>query len=699
MNTMIKSSLLNIVFILVTASMLAQGRVDRSKPPQAAPAPALQIGKYEMATLDNGLKVIVVENRKLPRISWSIRLDIDPVVEGPKAGYVDMAGDLLTSGTANRTKSELDERIDFLGASLSSSRTGLFASSLTKHTDDLLTLMQDVLLNPSFPESEIEKLRKQNISGLASQRTSPDAISERIGNLLKYGAKHPYGEFATEKSLNAITRSDLVGYYQTFFRPNVAYLVVVGDIGFQDAVSKAQHYFGEWDPAPVPKANYPTPVIPKGNTVAFVPLPGAVQSLIDVSYALELRPGTQEAIEASVLSSILGGNGFQSRLMQNLREDKAYTYGAYASISPDEIIGAFSAECNVRNEVTDSSIAEILFEMRQLVDQEVDEEMLQTIKNILTGNFARSLERPQTVANFAVNIQKYNLPADYYETYLQKLNAVTVQDVQRIARKMLRPDNAYITVVGNREIIPTLGKFSASGKVEMYQPDGLPLLDLREVPQGMTAEKVFDAYIRALGGEKAIKKVKGYEVKGKMDMGVMVLELNQKVITGSPGKSVMTVNMMGMEAMKQVFDGTQLAQYQMGQRMPSTEGDATDALISTDLLAEINYTKYGIRYELKGIDAIEGKDYYVIELKLPGGSINTDYFDVATGLRYRTIEASEQDGTTSIAEKTITEYMKSKANVLFPKVVQINADGQTFAMETNELLINPKLVSGDFVIK
>jgi zinc protease len=689
-------------FILFLAVMLSSGlhaQVDRSKAPAPGPAPAIQIGKYETKTLDNGLRVIVVENHKLPQVSWSIRLDRDPILEGAKAGYVGMAGNLMGSGTETLTKSQIDEKADFIGASLSTDSEGIFASSLTKHTDKLLTLVSDVLLHPSFPEAEIEKYRKQAISGLAAEKTDPNSISDRISSQVKYGKKHPYGESGTEESLKNITRDDLVNYYQTYFKPNIAYLIVVGDITPDKAFALAQQYFGEWKSGDVPQHQYPNPIAPKGNVVAFVPVPGAVQSVIDVTYPVNLQPGTLDAIQASVLNNILGGSGFQSRLMQNLREDKAFTYGCYSSISPDEVIGSFSAGCSVRNEVTDSSVTEILFEMQRLVNDAVDNESLQVIKNIMTGSFARSLERPQTVANFAYNIEKYKLPKDYYETYLQKLNAITPEDVKAIAQRLLRPSNAYITVVGNRETAATLKKFAASGNVDMYQPDGSPLVELKAAPAGVTAATVLAAYVKAIGGEKAIKKVKSYELKGKMDMGMMAIEMNKKVVCGKPGKSLMVMNAMGMEVVKQVYDGASMTMYQMGQKTPVEESDAFRSKLDTDLTAEMNYASYGVQSVLKGIEPMQGKEYYVVEHTMPGGLKSTDYFDVSTGLRYKTVDVSEEDGVVSLTEIVYKEYMTTKAKVMFPKVTTINADGQSFDMVTNEVVINAKIDASLFQVQ
>jgi len=479
----------------------------------------------------------------------------------------------------------------------------------------------------------------------------------------------------------------------------VAYLVVVGDITPELAFEAAKKYFGDWSDGPVSPHKFPAPKAPQGNVVAFVPMPGAVQSVIDVTYPIDLRPGSMDAIHASVLNNILGGSGFQTRLMQNLREDKAYTYGAYSSISPDDVTGSFSAGASVRNEVTDSSIVQILFEMNNLVNEAVDDTTLQMVKNIMTGSFARSLERPQTVANFALNIEKYKLPKDYYETYLQKLNAVTVADVQNTAKKFLRPENAYITVVGNKDIAPTLKPFSASGKIDMYQPNGSVYVDLKPVPQGVTTATVLQKYIDAIGGEKNIKKVKSFESKGKMDLGEMSMEMNMKVKTGMPGKMAMTVNVMGMEALKQVYDGSTLAMYQMGQKQPDDESQELNTKMSTDLLAEIHYDQYGVKAELKGIEELNDKEYYVIELALPGESSSTEYYDCTTGLKYKSIESTKTGDVVAVSETVIKEYMTTKAKVQFPKIREITAEGQTYLLITNEMLTNPKLSEDIFTVK
>jgi predicted Zn-dependent peptidase len=695
---------IQVVLAVALVACNSSRKIDRSIVPVAGPAPKIQIGQYQMATLPNGLKLVVVENHKLPRVSYNINLDIDPLFEGDRAGYAMLSGELMKAGTKTRTKAQIDESVDFMGASLSTSSGGVFGSCLAKHSEDFLTLMADVVLNPTFPAEELEKSRKQQLSNLTNEKTDPNSMSDKIGNVKKYGANHPYGETMTEASLKAITTDDLFNYYHDFFRPNVAYLVVVGDITFEQAQAQANKHFGGWEQKKVRELSYTTPLEPQGNVVAFVPLAGAVQSVIDVTYPINLMPGTQDAIVASVLNNVLGGSGFQTRLMQNLREDKAYTYGAYSSISPDEVIGAFSAGASVRNAVTDSAVTEILFEMERLVNEPVADSTLQTVKNIMTGSFARSLERPQTIANFALNIEKYKLPKDFYETYLQKLNAVTVADVQAMAKRVLRPANAYITVVGNREVADKLSKFAASGKVELLNADGTPFSDMKPVPDGVTIQTVIDSYVNALGGKEAFALVKSYEQIGEMKMGPMSLSVQMKVKDNS--KLVNVISMNGNEMMKQVYDGAKGVNVQMGTKKPMDADELVDIKMQIDLLVEANYEKYGAKAVLKGIGKVDEEEAYVVEVTKSTGDVATDYYSVKSGLKLMSTSMQGEGEESVLAETRYTEYGsanvvdgKTTKTVKFPSKFKQTAGPQSMEFIFSEMRVNTKLNDKDFVVE
>ena len=685
-----------LALVFFVAACSSSKKLDRSAVPAAGPAPKIQIGQYQMATLPNGLKLVVVENHKLPRVSYSVSLDIDPIFEGDRAGYTMLSGELMKAGTKTRTKTQIDEAVDFMGASLSTSSTGVFGSCLVKHSKDILELMADVVLNPTFPAEELEKSRKQQLSNLVSEKTDPNAMSDKIGNVMKYGAGHPYGEVMSEATLKAITTDDLYSYHVNNYRPNVAYMVVVGDITFAEAQAQVTKYFGGWQARDVKPLKYSTPAEPRGNVVSFVPLAGAVQSVIDVTYPIDLKPGTTDAIVASVLNNILGGSGFQTRLMQNLREDKAFTYGAYSSISPDDLVGAFSAGASVRNAVTDSAVTEILFEMQRLVDEPVADSTLQTVKNIMTGSFARSLERPQTIANFALNIEKYKLPKDFYETYLQKLNAITVADVQAMAKRTLRPSNAHITVVGNKDVAESLSKFAASKKVNLVNADGTPFVDLKAAPDGVTAQSIFENYIKALGGKEALAAVKSYEQIGEMKMGPMTAQMNVKVKDNA--KMAMSVTMTGMELMKQIYDGTSGVNMQMGQKKPMEASEITDAKVQMDLMAELNYDKYGIKASLKGVGKVDEEDAYVIELTKADGEVSTDYYSVNSGLKLMSVSTESEGEEPVMAETRYVEYAVVNGIKYASKTKQA-VGPQTMEFIYSEMKINPKLNDKDFAVE
>jgi zinc protease len=671
-------------------------KLDRSQVPTPGPAPVIQLGESQTFTLENGLKVIVVENHKLPRVSYRISLDLDPIIEGSKAGYVSTAGSLLRTGTTTKSKAEIDEAVDFLGANLSTSASSVSGSSLKKHSDKLLELMSDVLLNPSFSQEELDKSRKQQISSLVSSKTDPNAISGNIQGAAKYGLDHPYGEQITEETIENITRQDLVNYYNTYFKANAAYLVIVGDITPEEAKANAEKHFGKWKSGDVPTQTFSNPLPPTGNKVVFVPLDGAVQSVISVTHPIDYKPGSSDAAAASVMNSILGGGVFSGRLMQNLREDKAFTYGARSSLSSDEYIGSFSAGASVRNEVTDSSIVEILFELNRLTTELVADSTLEFVKNSMNGNFARSLESPQTIARFALNIKRYNLPEDYYATYLERLSQVTKEDVLAAAKKYIKPNNLYITVVGNKdEVADKLSGFAASGEVDFFDSYGNVWEDLRKAPEGITAQSVVDAHITARGGVENMSKVTSYIRSGTMGMQGMALDM--KIQMKGNSKYKMEAFMGGSPVMTQVYDGVKGANAQMGMSNPMADDELAGMKEQADFMYEAKLSEYGVTLDLKGIKDIDGKDCYAVTLTDAAGDQTTEYYDVESGLKYMTVQSEDTPTGPMVATTTVLEYMEVDG-VLFPKMMKQAVGPQAFDITLDKIEVNAKIKDNEFKV-
>jgi len=638
----------------------------RSSVPKPGPARKINMGKYNTMTMPNGLEVIVVENHKLPRVSYQLSLKNKPVLEKDAVGFVTMAGDLMRTGTKTKSKSEIDADIDFLGASLNTSGGGIFASSLTKHQDKLLAILSDVLYNPSFSQEEFDKLKTQTISGIQSSKTDPNAMATNVSSVINFGKDHPYGEVMTEKTLDNITVEKCKSYYNTFFKPNNARLTIVGDITPEEAKANVEKYFGTWKKGTIPAIKYDKPASVKGTNVAFVNKDAAVQSVINVTYPLDLQPGSADDIPASITNSILGGGIFSGRLMQNLREDKAYTYGARSRLGSDELVGSFKAFASVRNEVTDSSVTEILYEMNRLATEPVSQEDLDLIKSSMSGGFARSLESPQTIARFARNIVKYKLPADYYETYLEKIEAVTIADVSRMAAKYIRPENANILVVGNKdEVAEKLVRFDSDGELDYYDAYG-NILDMTAVamPSDVTASDVVSDYIEAIGGKAKVNGLKSMEQH--LAMEVMGQSATVDLFQKAPDKFALKISASGMVMQEQKYDGIKGFTGGMGQSQVVTEGPELAKLKEEAvMIKQINYLGDKYSLELKGIEDVEGEKCYKINVTNPAGDKATEYYSVSKNHLVRSVSTQEGPQGSVTITQDYQDY-KEVDGMMFP---------------------------------
>lgn len=626
---MMKRFIVLLGLLALGSSVFAQ-KVDRSKKPAAGPAPVIQLKDSKSFVLPNGLKVFVVENNKLPRVSFSMVLDNDPVIEGKAVGYVELTGALLGTATTTKSKEQLDAAIDLLGANFSISADGFFAASLSKHSESLLAIISDIILNPVFKQEELDKQKKLTISNLQTNKDDADAIAENVRRTLVYGPTHPYGEILTEASVEQVNLSMIENHFRTYFRPNVGYLAVVGDIKFEDAKRLIERYFSSWENKEVPRHTYTMPTPPKGRRVIVVNKAGAVQTTINISHPIDFKPGSPDAIAIGVVNNILGGD--DARLFNNLRETYGYTYGAYSNMSSDKLVGYFNAYAQVRTAVTDSAITQFIYELDRIRNEDAPQDEVRGILNYMTGNFARSLERPQTVANFAINIERYGLSKDYYKTYLQRLNALNSGDVKRISNKFILPDNAYIICVGNKEeIAGKLAVFAQSGKVEFYDSYGQPVKAITTpIPAGVTAETVVKAYVDAVGGEANWKKIK--DIKVTMGATVQNMALEQTIAKKSPNKFMSEAKINGsMVVQKIVYDGTKAKQSGMqGSKM--LEGTELEEMSeSAAMLTELLYLSKTYKLSLKGIEVVGDKEAYLVEVTDPRGKKSSHYFDTKSG--------------------------------------------------------------------
>ncbi len=702
-----KNITLALTIALAATSVSAQ--VDRSTAPEPGPAPEINIADPQVFTLDNGMKVILSSNHDIPKVSFNLVMGSDPRLEGNKAGLSELAGDLLLSGTSNRSKDELDQEKDFIGASLFASSSSIYMSCLTKHMDKGLDIMTDVMKNANFPEDEFDRIKKQYESNLLSVKTDPNSMASNAMSKAIFPKDHPYGEIMTEKTLENIKRQDVIDFYKKQFTPAGSYLVIVGDIDEEKAKSVAEEHFSNWEGTVPFEKSYSNGYVPEGNRVIFVEKPGAVQSVINIAFPVKMKPGDEDQIKLSVLNKLFGGGGFGTRLMQNLREDKAYTYGAYSRMNVNREGSWLSAAGSFRNEVTDSAITQFLYEFDRITKEEVSEEELSLNKSSMNGSFARSLESPRTVANFALNIFRNNLPSDYYQTYLKKLSSVNKDDILATAKKYFKPENLNIIVVGNPDVLEKIKKFDADGKIEIFDAFGNKTKQKEYRKSDLSAEEVMKNYLMAITGaknlskaKKALDKIKSVKKVIEVVPSGSPVSLTMETYYMAPNKEMTTMQFQGMEVQKQVFNGEKGVTISMNQTggkdtTMMTKEEIADKNATAGLFPEIGLLKHVDELKLLGLDSLKGKDYYVIEYT-EGETTNQAYYNKETFLKEHSSSIEPTDDGVQEMSASFSEFEKHK-KVLFPhKTIQL-VGSQSMNATLKEIEINKGVDESKFTIE
>lgn len=681
------------LFLLCLALNSLQAQIDRSKMPNAGPAPEINLGTPESFHLPNGLKVLVVENHKLPHVRASLSLDNKPVAEGDKVGIQSLYSAIMGNGTQSMSKDKFNERIDFLGANVGYGAKSAYASSLTKYFAEVFGLMADGLLHPKFSQEEFEDQQKRMVEGIKGNQNNVSAIASNVQGALTYGKAHPYGEFPTVKSVENVSLKDVKSYYHNYISPKNAYLVVVGDTDKREVKKLVKKYFKDW-----PRETPPAAVLPKVTEVQyaqidFVDVPNAVQSEVAVINPVHLKKSNPDYFSALIANQILGGGG-EGRLFNNLREDKGFTYGAYSSMGSDKYVSRFKASASVRNAVTDSSVVAFLDEINRIRNEKVSSQELELAKAKYTGNFVRALERPSTIARYALSIETDDLPKDFYQNYLKKIKAVTAEDVQRVAKEYFKPAHARIIIAGKgSEVAGSLEKMKYRGKnipIKYFNKEGEPVEKPdynKALPKGVTVESVYKDYLKAIGGRSAVEDVKTVIMKGSATIQGMSLSLSKKET--KDGKSLVEVTMGGNTVSKQMFNGKE------GYTLAQGQKTAYDGKQLKEAQAK---AKGGIFPELKvgdakltGIEKVDGQDAYAIQT-----SENTkDYYSIDSGLRLQTVITKTTNNQQITTTSLYSDYKVVKG-VKFPYAISQSFGPQKVDFKMDEIKVNEGVSEADF---
>jgi len=684
------------IAIALTAIAL-NAQADRSVMPQPGPAPEINLKDPQRFEITNGLKVLVVENHKLPRVSIQLTIDNPPVAEGDKAGVSILTGSLLGNGSKSISKDDFIEEVDFLGARINFGFQSASASSLSKYYPRILELMADAAINPNFTLEEFDKEKAKLITGLKSEEKDVSTIASRVQNALAYGINHPYGEFATEETVNNVTLADVQRFYSELFVPANAYLVVIGDVKFEEVKDLVTKHFDDWVMASPPSLGYSEPLDAQYTQINFVDVPNAVQSEVSVVNLVNLEMKDEDYLPAKITNFILGGASV-SRLEQNLREDKAFTYYSRSRLG-DNKYGAstFKAFTPVRNIVTDSAIVELLGEIDKIITDPISEEELKIAKSVYVGSFVLALEQPSTIARYALNIETEGLPKDFYKTYLARINAITVEDVQKAAKKYFHINNARIVVAGKgSEVLESLEKIPFNGRmlpVNYYDKyaKGVekPSYDIA-LPEGVNVQSVIDAYFEAIGGKAAVEKIQSLKlVYEGSSMGSIIKTEEKRAVD----KYVQTTYMNDAPMMGVIAKGDELFMKQGGNKVPLPPEMQQDMKAVIGIFPEQGIA-LSTKAKLTGTENVDGKAAYKIEV--PGETVQTTYFyDVESGLKVKEATVINMNGQTQNQEVNYKDYQEVDG-IKFPSIKVGSMGPQIIETKLLEAVINVELTAEDF---
>lgn len=657
--------------------------------PQSGKPPIINIKKPKTFVLTNGMKVLVVENHKLPRVSFNLALDNPLFIEGNKKGVDELTGNLIGNESKKTTKNAFHEEIDFLGAEMNFSSHGVTANSISKYGGRVLELMAEAVLHANFTQEEFEKEKAKLIEGMKAEEKSVPAIANRIVDVLAFGKKHPTGEFMTEETLNNITLSDVENNYKTYFVPENAYLVIVGDVKFDNVKTAVEKLFSPWEKKITPKTPYENPINVSNLQINVVDVPNAVQSEITLVNTINLKMGDPDFFPAVIANQILGGD-FNSYLNMNLREEHGWTYGARSNVGVGKYTSKFFAKSAVRNAVTHSAVAEFIKEIKRIRTEKVTDEVLTTVKAGYIGRFVMQVEKPQAVARYALNIETEKLPTDFYEKYIQTINDVTADDILHVANKYFLIDNIRIVVVGKgSEIVPGLEKLN----IPMFyfdkygNPLEKPILN-KEIPKGITAKNVFENYIKAIGGEEALSSVKSIAMIGSTSIPQAPTPLTYTSKTDTKGNSLVEITMNSMSMMKQVINSKGAYSIEQGQRQ-DFEGEELAEMRASAIPFEETHLVKNPNLTIDRIEIIDGKDTFAIV-----NGKTTYFYDTKTGLKLAESKIIEQDGEPIDVSTNFGDYREVK-NIKIPFNIIQNI-GIELDIKISEIKINEGVNDTDF---
>ena len=528
---------------------MSQPEIIRSEAPAPLLPRPIAIPTPKETVLPNGLSLVVVEDSRLPLISYRLAFPIGGAFDPPDLpGLTDLLAGLMPEGTTSKTSREIADEVARMGASLSagasSDSTIVAASALALFNDPILDLMAEIVLEPSFPEHEVELAKQNTKESLRQQRAQPSFLASEMVSRVMFG-DHPYSVVApTPESIDRSSRDEFVKFHRAKLVPNNAVFIVVGDVRYEQILKRIESLFSTWERGEELVANFPAPPVRTKRTAYFVDRPGSAQSNIVIANSGITRT-SPDYFPMMLMHTVLGANA-SSRLFMNLREEKGYTYGAYSNLDARRSAGSFRATAEVRSPVTGDSLKEFFYELERIRSTPVSEKEIADAKSYLTGVFPIRLETQEGLTDQLVQIKMLNLPDDYLQNYRDRVQAVTIEEIQRVAEKYVRPDEAALIIVGDGasvleqvkpytediEIYNTAGKRkSAETSAVATDPVGSWSIEVetplgQSIPAMLTISRVGSEYTAEIHSEMGDAKLGAIEINNDSFHATASLEMD-----------------------------------------------------------------------------------------------------------------------------------------------------------------------------
>ncbi len=681
-----------VLFVVILAyTMFGEEKIDVTRKPEPLPAKEFTFPEYQETKLSNGMKVFIVEDHEQPTFGFRILIPGGSAYDGEKAGLAELVAEMLTKGAGKWSAFDIANKLDGVGAELNISANPdhfvISGECIVKHIPVLLEVLAAVVSNPTFPKDEFEKLKQRVISAIKSEKSRPMSVATALSKKVLYGEKHPYGMKKTEESVEKISLDDVKNFYLKFFRPDHATLVITGDIKEKEIIPYFEKVFSKWTKGKLSTLSMP-PTRPEPLGVYFVERPASVQSsIILATPTVEITNPDYEVID--VAASIIG-SGFAGRLFRTLRETYSYTYTPFGYQTSSKFANRFACGAEVRNQVTDSAIDVIKEQLYLLATEPPSEDELNRIKKIKVGNYLMSFENSDFIASLIQNAYFYGKPISYLKAYPQIIEQITPYDIQKVARKYMHPDRAYIVVVGNPEVRNKLEKY---GKIFDYDLDLKPISGEKGKVEkiSISSDEIINKYVAARGGVDLISSIKAIAVESKAVLSVQGQSLEGKIIDKirTPLQRHQVVD-FGMFQSEIWLNSDKAWAKVQGNLEELGEKETDKAIFDVAILKDFDLLSKKFQIDVIG----KQESNIIVKFKSSSSYEATVYFDDNKFLINK-IETTEQTPQGPIPVTTFYKEWQNVNGFVFPS--KTKSTNPMFSIETESTIeLNPKIDDIEF---